>query len=79
MDNKGQILTELAEIFNRWQELLATLSEEQIIAAQLPDHWSVKDVVAHMWAWQQASVARAKAALSRQRAQLSRVVGYYGS
>jgi len=63
MDNKGQILTELAEIFNRWQELLTTLSEEQIIAPQLPDHWSVKDVVAHMWAWQQASVARAKAAV----------------
>jgi hypothetical protein len=63
METKQQILTDLAAIFNRWQELLASLSEEQINQSLHPTHWTVKDVVAHMWAWQQASVARAEAAL----------------
>ncbi len=63
MNDKGQILTALNEIFKRWQELLDSLSEEQISAPLLPSTWSVKDIVAHLWAWQQASVARAEAAL----------------
>jgi hypothetical protein len=64
MTDKQHILDELAEIFNRWQSLIASLSVEQITAPDLPDGWSIKDVVAHMWAWQQASVARAEAALN---------------
>jgi hypothetical protein len=63
MEDKQLIITKLAEVFNHWQELLASLSEEQITAPLLPSTWTVKDVVAHMWAWQQASVARADAAL----------------
>ena len=63
MEDKQLIITKLTEVFNRWQELLASLSEEQITAPLLPSTWTVKDVVAHMWAWQQASVARADAAL----------------
>jgi len=64
MDNKGQILTGLIKIFNRWRVLLSSLSEKQITTPLLPSSWTVKDVVAHMWAWQQASVARAEAALN---------------
>jgi hypothetical protein len=63
METKQQILDQLADIYNRWQELLAELSEEQIMEPMPPSMWTVKDVVAHMWAWQQASVARAEAAL----------------
>jgi hypothetical protein len=63
MNTKQQLLSALTEIFNRWQELLASLSEEQITSPLLPSDWSVKDVVAHMWAWQQASLARAEAAV----------------
>jgi len=64
MNEKEKILVELRDIFNRWQELLASLTEEQVTAPLLPSSWSVKDDVAHMWAWQQASVARAEAALN---------------
>lgn len=64
MNEKEKILMELRDIFNRWQELLASLNEEQITAPLLPSTWTVKDVVAHMGAWQQASLARAEAALS---------------
>jgi hypothetical protein len=63
MNHKQQILNELTEIFNRWQELIASLREEQITALLVPSDWTVKDVVAHMWAWQQGSVARMQAAL----------------
>lgn len=63
MKDKQHVLDELAEIFNRWQMLLASLSEEQILVPLVPSSWTVKDVVAHMWSWQQASVARMEAAL----------------
>jgi hypothetical protein len=63
MDDKQHILTTLREEFNRWEELLASLSEEQITAAQLPGNWSIKDVIAHLRAWQQRSIARLEAAL----------------
>src|SRR5437588_13019178 len=63
MNDKQHILTTLREEFNRWEELLAGLSEAQITAAQLPGNWSIKDVIAHLWAWQQRSIARLEAAL----------------
>ena len=63
MNEKQHILDELAEVFNRWQSLLAGLSEQQIHTPLAPSSWTVKDLVAHLWSWQQASVARAEAAL----------------
>ena len=66
MNHKTQILTALTEVFNRWQELLASLSEAQTNAPLLPSPWTVKDVVAHLWFWQQISVARMQAALQGQ-------------
>ena len=63
MNDKQQILTTLREEFNGWEELLAGLSEGQITATQLPDSWSIKDVIAHLRAWQQRSIARLEAAL----------------
>jgi hypothetical protein len=63
MNDKQQILTALREEFNRWEALLAGLSEEQITAPQLPENWSIKDVIAHLRAWQQRSIARLEAAL----------------
>jgi hypothetical protein len=66
MESKAQILSKLTEIFTHWQVLLPTLSDGQIHAPLIPSTWTVKDVVAHMWAWQQGSVARAEAALLQQ-------------
>jgi hypothetical protein len=63
MNDKQHILTRLLDIFTRWQLLLADLSEEQIMQPLVPSTWTVKDVIAHLWSWQQASVARAEAAL----------------
>jgi hypothetical protein len=63
MNNKEQILAQLRNEFKRWDELLSSLSEAQITASQLPSRLSIKDVVAHLWAWQQRSIARMEAAL----------------
>jgi len=63
MNDKQQILTTLREEFNHWEELLASMSEEQITTAHPVSTWSVKDVIAHLRAWQQRSIARAEAAL----------------
>jgi hypothetical protein len=62
MNDKQQALTALREEFNRWEARLASLNEAQITAAQLPEHWSIKDVIAHLRAWQQRSIARLEAA-----------------
>lgn len=64
MNNKSDLIAMLREEFNRWDHLLATLSADQITAQRRPDTLSVKDTVAHLWAWQQRSIARMKAALS---------------
>jgi hypothetical protein len=64
MNMKEHILTALREQFDGWEELLASLSDEQIAAPLLPSNWSIKDVIAHLWAWQQRSIARMEAALS---------------
>ena len=53
-------------MFDRWELLLASLSEKQLTDSNLPSNLSVKDVIAHLWAWQQLSVARAEAALHGQ-------------
>ena len=64
MNMKEHILAALEEELNRWEDLLVSMNEAQITAPRLPDHRSIKDVVAHVWAWQQRSIARLDAALS---------------
>jgi hypothetical protein len=62
MDMKNHIIAALREEFERWEELLAGMDEAQISTPLLPSPWTTKDVVAHLWAWQQRSIARVKAA-----------------
>ena len=58
MNMKEHILAALREQFERWELLLANLSEEQISTPAFDINWSIKDVMAHLWAWQQISIAR---------------------
>jgi hypothetical protein len=58
MNMKDHILTALREQIDQWEEVLGRLTEEQIITARLFSDWSVKDNIAHLWAWQQRSIAR---------------------
>ena len=58
---KEHIVMALSEQFDRWEDLLESLSEEQLTTPQFDLNWSVKDVIAHLWARQQISVARLEA------------------
>jgi len=60
---KDHILLALREKYDEWEALLASLSAKQIAAPMLPSEWTVKDVMVHLWAWQQRSIARMQAAL----------------
>jgi hypothetical protein len=64
MNMKDHILAALKEQFERWEKLLAGLSEEQITFPRFDLDWSVKDVMAHLWAWQQISSARMEGGLN---------------
>jgi hypothetical protein len=55
---KEHILAALREQFESWEEFLASLNEEQITAPHFDHAWSIKDVIAHLWVWQQISIAR---------------------
>jgi hypothetical protein len=59
---KAGTLTALHAEFQRWDTLLSGLSEAQATAPLLDDGWSLKDVAAHLHAWQQRSIARLEAA-----------------
>ena len=63
MNMKEHILSALREQFNSWEELLGSLNEAQITAPKFDFDWSIKDVIAHLWAWQQISVARLEGGL----------------
>ncbi len=62
MQTKSEMLTLLREEFNRWDQILSGLSDEQVQAI-LYDNRSIKDEVAHLWMWQRLSRARVKAAI----------------
>jgi hypothetical protein len=61
MNNKSEMLTLLQDEFNRWEALLDSLSEPQITAPRFIASWSIKDVLAHLMAWQTRSIARLEA------------------
>ena len=61
MNMKEHILAALREQFNSWEELLASLNEEELTAPHFDFDWSIKDVMAHLWGWQQISIARMEA------------------
>ena len=63
MNMKGHILAALREQFDSWEEFLASLNEEQITTPHFDLDWSIKDVMAHLWAWQQISIARMEGGL----------------
>ncbi len=61
MTDRNQIFVTLRQELDGWEELLASLSLQAITAWQPPSTWSIKDVVAHLMAWQQVSNARLEA------------------
>ena len=62
MSDKAQIIEVLRAEYDKWEKLLAHLSEEQITEPHFAGEWSIKEVLWHLHAWQQVSLARLTAA-----------------
>jgi len=62
MTTKPEILAMLRSEFDQWEEVLNSLSEEQITAPKFISEWSIQDTVAHLMAWQTRSIAQLEAA-----------------
>jgi hypothetical protein len=73
MTMKDHILAALREQFERWEELLASLSDEQIMAPQFDDNWSIKDVITHLWGWQQIFMSQMTAAILNREPEFSHI------
>ena len=61
---KNHMLAALREEFNQWEKVLADLNEAQLTVTPQADELSIKDELAHLWAWQQRSIARLEAGLN---------------
>lgn len=60
---KRRILAALREQFEQWDAVLARLSDEAVTAPLSSSSWTIRDVVIHLWAWQQRTIACMEAAL----------------
>ncbi len=63
---KTHMLAALREEFDQWEKVLASLPAAQITAIPQPGELSLKDEMAHLWAWQQRSIARMAAGLNNE-------------
>ena len=71
MNEKADMIAKLREEYTHWEGFLSGLNEAQLAAPHHPSAWSKKDVIAHLWAWQQLSIARLEAALEHREPQFS--------
>src|SRR5688572_11623025 len=78
MNMKEHILAALREQFNSWEKLLESLSEKQITAPRFDLDWSIKDVIAHLWGWQQISIARTEAGVTDREPEFPEWIGDVG-
>lgn len=63
MDTDILIITKLKDEFEQWNQFLAKLTEAQVSTPNQYGRMSIKDVLAHLMAWQQISIARLEAGL----------------
>lgn len=63
MDRKEELLVMLRATYDSWEKLLSRMREQEITVQRFSSNWSIKDVIAHLGAWQQISIARLDAAI----------------
>jgi hypothetical protein len=64
MDKKVELIATARAMADSWESFLNGLGQAQLTASGSYAVWSVRDVVAHLNAWQQLSIARLQASLS---------------
>jgi len=63
MTNKHQLISQLLAVFASWEEFLAGIDEDEMDVQPQPGRYSISEVLSHLHAWQQVSIARLEAAL----------------
>ena len=61
-NEKRDVLSALSDELRHWEGKLTALSEDEITTSRLRNGWSLKDLMAHLMAWQQVTRARLEAA-----------------
>jgi len=51
--NKTQLLAAIQKEYNALDKLISTLTPEQMAFTTVPGVWAIKDIVAHLYEWQQ--------------------------
>ena len=69
MTMQDHILAALREQFERWENVLDLMTEAEITTPLAGAEWSVKDVIGHLHAWQQRTIARVEAGLANREPQ----------
>ena len=64
MSVKTEIVEKIEKEYERWEEFLAGFSEAELLVLRPDSSLSIKDVMAHLMAWQQVSLARLQAGQS---------------
>ncbi len=72
MNMKDHILAALTEQQMRWAVLLGQLDEQAYTQPLAPSPWSIKDHLAHLWAWQLRTRARVESAVQNRPPQFPR-------
>jgi hypothetical protein len=62
MKSKHELVEDLKDVFGRWETFLRGRSEQDLTTRPPSGKMSVAEVVTHMMAWQQLSIARLDAA-----------------
>ncbi len=62
--SKSQLLEKIRTCQAEFEQLLAPLSETQMTTAGVNGTWSIKDIIAHLNAWQGVALNRLRAAAS---------------
>ena len=65
--NKTKLLSEMRDGYTAFENLLAPLSETQMTTAGVNGEWSIKDILAHLAAWQKRTLNRLDAAVRNEK------------
>ena len=59
---KSELLNGLREEYRQWEALLNQIGTAHMDQPGVVDHWSIKDIVAHLTGWRRRTVVRLQAA-----------------
>jgi len=62
--SKAQILTDIQREWILFEQMLSRLAEEQLLMSGVIGQWSVKDILAHIVAWEKVLLDRLEGVLS---------------